>query len=241
LKRQAVATAASDADLAEHLTAGARALAMPLPVPEVERLVRYVRLLERWNATYNLTAIRDPIGVVVHHLLDSLAGAASLVRHRPPGATRRLLDVGSGAGLPGLVIAAACPGMEVLCIDKIAKKTAFVTQAAASLGLHNVKALHVAVEAMTGPQFDVIASRALGNLKSLVSGSAHLLADAGEWMAMKGKAPLNELRELSGIAFHVEPLQVPELDAERCIVWMTPGVASECAHAIDMTSYRTSN
>jgi 16S rRNA (guanine527-N7)-methyltransferase len=220
LKRQAIATAATDADLAEHITAGAQALAMPLPASDIERLVRYVRMLERWNATYNLTAIRHPIGIVVYHLLDSLAGAASLVRHRPPGTIRRLLDVGSGAGLPGLVIAAACPGTEVLCIDKIAKKTAFVTQAAASLGLHNVRALHVAVEAMPGPRFDVIASRALGSLSSLVSGSAHLLADDGEWMAMKGKTPLNELRELIGVAFHVEPLHVPELAAERCIVWM---------------------
>jgi 16S rRNA (guanine527-N7)-methyltransferase len=111
---------------------------------------------------------RDPRSdrIVVHHLwIVSLQPRRSCGIGRR-GSTQRLLDVGSGAGLPGLVIAAACPGMEVLCIDKVAKKTAFVTQAAASLGLHNVKALHVAVEAMTGPQFDVIASRALGNLTS---------------------------------------------------------------------------
>jgi 16S rRNA (guanine527-N7)-methyltransferase len=232
LKRPQIATAASDADLAEHIAAGARALAMPLAASDVERLVAYVRLLERWNATYNLSAIRDPLGIVVHHVLDSLAGAASLVRHRPCAATGRLLDVGSGAGLPGLVIAAACHETEVMCIDKVAKKTAFVTHAAATLGFRNVKALHVAVEAMQGPQFDVIASRALGSLSSLVSASRHLLADQGEWMAMKGKAPADELEALSRIAFHVEPLHVPLLNAARCIVWMSPLNSSECAHAI---------
>ena len=129
--------------------------------------------------------------------------------------------------MPGLVIAVAAPATEVLCIDKVAKKTAFVTHAAASLGLHNIKALHVAVETMAGPRFDVIASRALGTLSDLVNASRHLLAEGGEWMAMKGRSPLKELDSLGGIAFHVEPLRVPLLDAERCIVWMSPRTPRE--------------
>ncbi len=201
---------------------------MSLPDAAIDRLVGYVRLLERWNATYNLTAIRDPSGIVVHHVLDSLAAAAALARHRPLGTTHRLLDVGTGAGLPGFVIAAACPELEVLCVDRVAKKTAFVTHAAASLGLHNLKAFHTAVEAMEEPQCDVIASRALGSLRDLVSGSRHLLAPkGGEWMAMKGKPPLKEIGELQGLRVVLEPVHVPQLDAERCIVWMSPERSSE--------------
>lgn len=214
--------AASDNDLGLQIAAGAHDLLLPLPDGAIERLVGYLRLLERWNATYNLTAIRDPIGIVVHHIIDSLAAAASLLRHRSPDATRRLLDVGSGAGLPGLVLAVACPGIQVLCVDKVAKKTAFISYAAASLGLENLQAFHAAVEDMQSPKCEVIASRALGSLNDLVSGTRHLLAEGGEWMAMKGKAPLAEIRELTGIRALLERLQVPQLNAERCIVWMTP-------------------
>ncbi|MEP7225466.1 MAG: 16S rRNA (guanine(527)-N(7))-methyltransferase RsmG [Actinomycetota bacterium] len=195
---------------------------MPLSGSQIERLIAYVRLIEKWNATYNLTAIRDPLAMVSHHLLDCLAAAEALLRRRGHPGVERVLDVGSGAGLPGIVIAVVAPEREVVCIDSVGKKAAFITQAAASLGLKNVVARHERVGNVRGQHFDVIASRAFASLRAFVVETRHLLADEGVWMAMKGKVPQAELAELSGVTFHVEPLQIPELGADRCVIWLAP-------------------
>ena len=133
----------------------------------------------------------------------------------------RLLDVGAGAGLPGVVIAITCPEVSVTCVDTVAKKAAFVQQVAASLKLPNLKGLHARVETLTEP-YDVVCSRAFASLKDFTMWSRAALAPHGIWLAMKGKHPEAELTELpAGVhVFHVEPLNVPGLDAERCIVWM---------------------
>ena len=214
------AAAVPDAELADRIAAGAAALSIPLAHGQVESLVAYLRLIERWNATYNLTSVRDPQAMVTQHVLDCLEAAAALRRRRAPELRRRTLDVGSGAGLPGLVFAVAMPDTEVVCIDSVGKKAAFITQAAAAIGGRNVTALHGRVERLDKRRFDVIASRAFASLDAFVASTRHLLAENGEWLAMKGRAPTAEVAALSAVRVEIEPLTVPFLDAERCAVWI---------------------
>jgi 16S rRNA (guanine527-N7)-methyltransferase len=137
------------------------------------------------------------------------------------------LDVGSGGGLPGVVVAICCPSIRVTCVDAVSKKAAFVQQVAASLKLPNLKGVHSRVESLAGP-FDVVCSRAFASLPDFVNWSSGALADAGVWMAMKGKLPTEEMLALPSFAqvFHVEHLQVPGLDAERCMIWMKKSPSS---------------
>jgi len=209
-----------DAELADLVTRGAEELALALPPSEVDRLIAYVRLIGHWNATYNLTAIRDSRDMVIQHILDCLAAAAALRRHRSGVDGERILDVGSGAGLPGVVFAITLPGAQITCVDSVGKKAAFITQAAGVLGLKNVKAVHARVEGIADC-FDVIVSRAFASLSQFVAATAHLLNESGVWMAMKGKPPAEEIAQLGeAFLFHVEPLRVPALSAERCVVWI---------------------
>ena len=203
----------------EQLEQGAASLDLTLTGRQCERLLAYGALILKWNKVYNLTALRDPAMVLTHHLLDSLAVIRPLSRERT-GADS-LLDVGAGAGLPGVVIAAMREDIDVTCVDAVAKKAAFVQQVASELGLRNLRCVHARVESMTG-SYGVISSRAFASLPDFVNGSAHLLADRGVWLAMKGKVPEDEIAGLPAKAevFHVEQLTVPGLDAERCIVWM---------------------
>lgn len=182
----------------------------------------YLALLSRWNATYNLTAVRDPAQMLVQHLADCLAVIPPLRRRLAEVPARRLLDVGSGGGLPGLVIAAMEPGLDVTCVDSVGKKAAFVRQAAGELGLRNLHAEHARVEQWRAPPFELITARAFASLADLVWLTRPLLAVGGAWLAMKGRHPDDEIAALPADidVFHVEPLQVPALDAERCIVWM---------------------
>ena len=212
----------TDGELAALLAAGAEALGLALSARQVDLFVAYVRLIERWNATYNLTAVREPRAMVVQHVLDCLAVVMPLRRRAIVSAGGRLLDVGSGAGFPGLVLAATEPALEVVCVDSVGKKTAFITHAAAGLGLKNATALHRRVESMNGPRFDVVASRAFASLADFFGTTRHLLAEHGSWMAMKGKIPNAELTALRDVEFHVEPVAVPGLEADRCVVWSNP-------------------
>lgn len=200
------------------LRAGAAELGLTLDDRQCERLLAYGALILKWNKVYNLTALRDPATVMTHHLLDSLSVIAPMKRER--AVATRLLDVGAGAGLPGVVIAIMRPDVDVTCLDAVAKKTAFVQQVAAELKLPNLRGLHARVETLSG-SYDVISSRAFASLPDFYAGSMQLMADEGVWLAMKGKVPSDELAALPpGVdVFHVEQLTVPGLDAERCIVW----------------------
>ena len=187
-----------------------------------KQLLDYMALIQKWNKVYNLTALRDPQEILTHHLLDSLSAIGPLMRQsRSLEGNFTFLDVGSGGGLPGVVIAICCSGVSVTCVDTVSKKAAFVQQVAASLKLANLKGLHARVETLTGP-FDVVGSRAFASLPDFVNWSADALATDGVWMAMKGKLPEEEMSALPPIAkvFHVEQLHVPGLDAERCMIWM---------------------
>ena len=205
------------------LRAGLAALGLSLSDAQVRQLLDYQNLIGKWNKVYNLTAVRDPAEMLTHHLLDSLAAVAPLQKHvQSRGlAAASLLDVGSGAGLPGVVLAICCPNLAVTCVDTVGKKAAFIKQAALALGLGNLTGLHARVEIITQP-FDVICSRAFASLVDFTSWSQAALAPGGVWMALKGKHPAEELALLPpGVAvFHVEPLAVPGLDAERCIIWL---------------------
>lgn len=201
------------------LREGATALGLSLSDRQCEGLLAYGALILKWNKVYNLTALRDPATVLTHHLLDSLAVIEPL-RQKCPGSAN-LLDVGAGAGLPGVVIAILRDDVQVTCLDAVAKKTAFVQQVASELRLKNLRGLHARVETQAG-SYQVISSRAFASLADFVSGSRQLLAPDGIWMAMKGRAPDDEIALLppDSEVFHVEQLKVPGLDAERCIVWM---------------------
>ena len=200
------------------LRAGLTQLQLELSDTQVGQLLNYLRLIAKWTKVYNLTAVRDPAEMMTHHLLDSLAVIAPLRRQVAQGS---LLDVGSGAGLPGAIIAICCPAVKVTCVDTVAKKATFIKQVALELMLPNLSALHARVENIAGP-FDVICSRAFASLSNFTDWSANALAPSGIWLAMKGRHPADELASLpvNIDVFHVEQLKVPGLVAERCVVWM---------------------
>ena len=202
----------------DTLRAGAATLGVTLSDRQSEQLLAYGSLMLKWNKVYNLTAVRDPAGVMTHHLLDSLAVIVPLQREW--AGKGKLLDVGSGAGLPGVIIAILRSDIAVSCLDAVAKKAAFVQQVAAELELPNLRGLHARVELLEG-SYDVISSRAFASLPDFFNGSKNLLAPDGVWLAMKGKTPADELAALPAwvSVFHVEQLTVPGLDAERCIIW----------------------
>jgi 16S rRNA (guanine527-N7)-methyltransferase len=227
------------------LQKGLDGLGLTLTEGQQSQLLAYMDLIGKWTKVYNLTAVRDANEMLTHHLLDSLAVIAPLRRELAklalPGASLAaasvggevqgaakliqvkfsLLDVGAGAGLPGIVIAITCPDVSVTCVDTVAKKAAFIQQVAATLKLPNLKGLHARVESLNQP-YDVVCSRAFASLIDFTAWSKSALADHGVWMAMKGKHPDQELAVLPEDVkvFHVEQLQVPGLEAERCIIWM---------------------
>ena len=209
------------------LAEGISALGLSLGEEAQKQLLDYMALIQKWNKVYNLTALRDSQEILTHHLLDSLSAIGPLMQQtRSLDGAFSFLDVGSGGGLPGVVIAICCPGVKVTCVDAVSKKAAFVQQVAASLKLGNLKGIHARVETLSGP-FDVIGSRAFASLPDFVNWSSGALVDGGVWMAMKGKLPEEEMSALPSMAevFHVEQLLVPGLNAERCMVWMKKSTA----------------
>jgi len=206
--------------LESALRDGAQQLGLKVSDGQVTQLLDYLELIQKWNKVYNLTAVRDPAEMLAHHLLDSLAAVGPL-RRQTGGRAASVLDVGSGAGLPGVVFAICCPEVRVDCVDTVAKKSAFVQQVAVTLKLPNLKGLHARVENLAGP-YDIVCSRAFASLADFMNWSSVALAEEGVWLAMKGKHPADEIAALPpGVeVFHVEQLQVPGLAADRCIVWM---------------------
>lgn len=205
------------------LQAGAAQMGTTLSDTAATQLLAYLDLLARWNKVYNLTAVRDAAQMGTHHLLDSLSVLAPLRRHASSQALR-VLDVGSGGGLPGVVIAITQPSWQVTCVDAVAKKTGFIQQVALELGLKNLHAAHARVEQLAPAVADVVVSRAFASLVDFTTWTRTHLAAHGVWLAMKGKHPADEIVALPADVqvFHVEQLQVPGLDAERCALWLRP-------------------
>lgn len=222
------------------LVSAVHTLGLSLGDARIDLLLAYMDWLHKWNKVYNLTALRHPDEMLSHHLIDSLTAVGPLQRHiasqRQQGALPQtgpvhVLDVGSGGGLPGVVLAICLPDVRVTCVDTVNKKAAFIQQVAVALRLPNLKGLHARVETVQGG-FDVVTSRAFASLVDFTAWSRKALQPGAVWMAMKGKHPTEELAALAtrsasqagaGVdVFHVEPLHVPGLDAERCMVWMRP-------------------
>jgi 16S rRNA (guanine527-N7)-methyltransferase len=210
--------------LLDALQQGAAALGLGLKPEQLTQLLDYLDLLQKWSKVYNLTSVRQPGEMLTHHLLDSLAVVLPLkARLEEFGSADQvsLLDVGSGAGLPGAVIAICSPEIMVSCVDTVAKKAAFIQQVALSLRLPNLRGVHARVENLPGT-YDVVVSRAFASLADFTRLSANSLAPKGVWLGMKAKSPNAEIAALpaSVHVFHVEQVAVPGLDAERCLVWM---------------------
>lgn len=209
------------AALTAILAAGAQGLSLNLSEPQITRLIDYLALMSKWNSVYNLTAVRDPVQMVTQHLLDSLAAVSAF------DGAKNVLDVGAGGGLPGIVLATwaaeAQPEMRVSMIDTVHKKTAFLTQVKAELSLTNVSVYTARVEQFEAPQkFDVITSRAFAELSDFVNWSGHLLAEGGEFIALKGVSPDAEVAHLPAgwKVREVRALQVPTLQAERHLIFI---------------------
>ena len=203
----------------ESLTAmlreGVQALPITLSEAQIEQMISYLALLVKWNSVYNLTSVRDPNEMVKLHLLDSLS-AAHVFKE-----SKHILDVGSGGGLPGMMLAITYPSAKVSMIDIVHKKTAFLTQAKTELGLANVTVHTGRVEALEVTQkFDVITSRAFSELCNFVNWSGHLLADGGKFIAMKGVNPGEEIQRMPAgwKVTGIEPISVPGLAVERHLI-----------------------
>lgn len=208
-------------DLATMLDDGAAQLGVALSAGQKQQLLDYVVLLGKWNAVYNLTAIRDPKQMMIQHILDSLAIVPAISER----AASNVLDVGSGGGLPGIVIAIALPNVHVTLNDIVHKKTAFQSQAKAHLGVSNLSVVTGRVESLTPgvevpEKFAVIVSRAFAELSDFVTLSRHLVADGGRILAMKGVKPDAEIARLpaGATATRIDRLIVPMLDAERHLI-----------------------
>jgi 16S rRNA (guanine527-N7)-methyltransferase len=205
------------AALSAVLGEGIAAMHLDVSPAQQDKLMNYLALMFKWNAVYNLTSLRDPMQMVTHHLLDSLAAVPAFA------GAQNILDVGSGGGLPGIVLAIVRPDMKVSMIDTVHKKTAFLTQVKAELGLANVTVYTARVEQLqVSDKFDVITSRAFADLSDFVNWSSHLLADGGRYIALKGVAPRDEQERLPAEwkVDKVEPLDVPRLGAERHLVFI---------------------
>ncbi|AKH21123.1 16S rRNA (guanine(527)-N(7))-methyltransferase RsmG [Sedimenticola thiotaurini] len=216
--------------MTEHLTRwrhqlsdGLRAMAIDLSLEQQQQLLDYLGLLLKWNRAFNLTAIRDPEQMVSRQLLDSLSILPLLTGER-------VLDVGTGPGLPGIPLAVAQPDSRFVLIDSNGKKTRFVQQSLVTLGLPNVAVVRTRVEAyQAGTGFDTITARAFAALPKMVQLTRHLLADRGQLLAMKGTVPKDEIAELEAAGYRVEvvPLRVPGSDGQRHALRVRAGRSAE--------------
>ncbi len=203
--------------LADMLSHGLQEMNLQANALQQTQLLDYLALLFKWNAVYNLTAVRDPAQMVVQHLLDSLTAVSAF------NDAQHILDVGSGGGLPGIVLSIIQSKAQITLIDTVHKKTAFLLQVKAELGLKNVSVQTMRVEQFQPTQlFDCITSRAFASLSDFINWSQHLLLEGGHFIAMKGCLLPDELAQLPAgwTIKQTQPLQVPGMDAERHLIFI---------------------
>lgn len=191
------------------LAQGIASMSLALSDEEQQKLLAYMALLQKWNKVYNLTAVRDPLEMVTLHLLDSLSVL-------PYVNSKNLLDVGSGGGLPGVVLAICKPELQVTTIDTVQKKVIFMRQVKGELSLDNLTPVHARVEDFKPvAPFEIVISRAFSEIALFINLTKHLIAENGQWLAMKGVMPADELEGLPLAPKQVIALKVADLDAER--------------------------
>lgn len=218
---------ASQEHYRQRLVAAALALNLELSVEQADTLLTYMAQLQRWNRTYNLTALREPDQMLVQHLFDSLSVVSPLtnILDKNTALSPCVVDVGSGAGLPGVVLAILRPDWQVHCIDAVEKKMAFVRQMAAVLRLPNLHAVHARIEALPPLDADIVVSRAFASLVDFATLAERHVAVGGQLAAMKGKEPQDEIaileQQTSWRIRQIQTLLVPELNAQRCLVWLS--------------------
>lgn len=213
-------------DYLQRLDRAATALGLDLTSEQSAALLSYLEQLQRWNRTYNLTALRDPDEMLVQHVFDSLSVVKPLRdRLNSPDSPKRIVDVGSGGGLPGIVLAITNPLWHIHCVDAVEKKTAFIRQMIGALNLPNLHAHHGRIEALPLFDADVVISRAFASLLDFSELAGVHVGDEGRLAAMKGRDPVEEIEALhTAAAWRVEQtlmLQVPELNAQRCLLWIS--------------------
>jgi len=224
----AAATARANAKTSapERLAHALAELCLPATPHQQAALLRYLSELLRWNQTYNLTAIRDPDQALIHHIFDSLSLVAPLNQRLAsyPTDEATIVDVGSGGGLPGVILAIMLPNTQVTCVDAVEKKTMFVRQMAGVLALQNLVAQHARVETLEPLESAIVTSRAFASLADFAQLAGKHVRDGGSLLAMKGRPPAEEIDALQALtswsAHTVQPLIVPELESQRCLVWM---------------------
>lgn len=212
-------------DLVGRLSHAFEQLGLPATVAAAAKLLDYLAQMQRWNRTYNLTAIRDPQQMLVQHLFDSLAVVAPFSDALgAPGTPAKIYDVGSGGGLPGVVLAIMRSEWSVTCIDAVEKKTAFVRQMSGALALPNLQACHARIESLEPADCNIVTSRAFASLEDFTRLAGRHVRNDGTLVAMKGKVPDDEIQALHACGQwqvdRIEPLLVPDLQAERCLIWM---------------------
>lgn len=215
-------------DFERRLTGAARALGLAMKPGQAQTLLTYMQQMQRWNRTYNLTAVRDAGQMLVQHVFDSLAIIQPLrlaLGDATVSSGRHIVDVGSGGGLPGVVIAAMEPQWQVRCVDAVEKKMAFVRQMTGVLNLPNLHAVHARIESLPPLDADIVISRAFASLDDFAALAGRHVSQKGRLLAMKGREPTEEIAALQQntgwFVERIEPLTVPELDAQRCLVWMS--------------------
>lgn len=210
----------------EQLEEACKALLLKPTANQKAQLIEYLSQLLKWNKTYNLTAIRDPKQALIQHVFDSLAVVKPLTDYFSGQDIKqaRILDVGSGAGLPAVILAVMMPTSHIYCVDPVEKKMTFVRQAAGVLKLSNIEAIHTHVEKLEAEPFDVVTSRAFASLEDFAQLAGSKVKKSGILLAMKGKDPKEEIEILqkntTWTVEKIEPLKVPQLDAQRCLIWM---------------------
>lgn len=211
----------------DQLSQACASLSLTPTQQQKERLLEYINQLIKWNKTYNLTAIRLPEQALVQHIFDSLAVIQPLTQYlfqNQPRTPKTVLDVGSGAGIPGVIIAIMIPEASVTCIDTVEKKMTFVRQVRGVLSLTNLHAVHQRVELFEDGPYDVVISRAFASLQDFVTLAGNRVNVDAKLLAMKGKEPHEEIRALdektTWCAESIEALSVPQLSAQRCLVWL---------------------
>jgi len=211
----------------ERIQDACRSMGVECSAAQSAQLLRYISEMQKWNKTYNLTALREPEQMLIQHIFDSLSVVPYLSGALKDGAgasPASICDIGSGGGLPGVVIAVMNPECSVQCIDAVEKKTAFVRQMVGAVNLPNLSATHSRIEQMAPQNADIVISRAFASLLDFATLSGVHVRAGGWLVGMKGKRPDEEIEDLHSKTDwqvdHIDPLVVPELNAQRCLVWM---------------------